>query len=218
MADDVPKAEPLYVTGDIACPQCGYNLRGLPMGQTVRCPECGMASDLARLRAELGGSLKQRARRLESYFAHSILWVLFCLPAATFAVLLWPGLPAGALGGSSITAFVIACGLCVLFVVMTVINLRAAVAVGRDAWEGIVLLGASVTFLLVATFGLGALLGGCIDFADAGRLAGLGWAVLGGMSLALALLLYRWFRRKMTQAVLRQIGVLGEAGHGADSP
>lgn len=33
---------------DVACPGCGYNLRGLGVGGVV-CPECGTASDVARL-------------------------------------------------------------------------------------------------------------------------------------------------------------------------
>lgn len=33
---------------DVACPGCGYNLRGLGGGEVV-CPECGTASDVGRL-------------------------------------------------------------------------------------------------------------------------------------------------------------------------
>ena len=33
---------------DLACPACGYNLRGL-RGQVAACPECGHACDLAEL-------------------------------------------------------------------------------------------------------------------------------------------------------------------------
>lgn len=33
---------------DLACPACGYNLRGL-VGDLIRCPECGVSCDVAAL-------------------------------------------------------------------------------------------------------------------------------------------------------------------------
>ena len=33
---------------DLACPACGYNLRGLT-GDVIPCPECGTDVDIARL-------------------------------------------------------------------------------------------------------------------------------------------------------------------------
>jgi hypothetical protein len=48
-ADNVPDDSPIEVIRrDIACPACGYNLRGL-QGETVTCPECGLACDAAKL-------------------------------------------------------------------------------------------------------------------------------------------------------------------------
>lgn len=38
------------ITIDVACPDCGYNLRGLP-GPIVNCPECGLRSDVPVLAA-----------------------------------------------------------------------------------------------------------------------------------------------------------------------
>jgi hypothetical protein len=36
------------VRADLACPACGYNLRGL-QGAVVTCPECGIVCDIAKL-------------------------------------------------------------------------------------------------------------------------------------------------------------------------
>ncbi len=37
-----PAGEPIFADMDLPCPQCGYNLRGLPASC---CPECGTAFD-----------------------------------------------------------------------------------------------------------------------------------------------------------------------------
>jgi len=39
------------IQGDLACPSCQYNLRGL-RGETVQCPECGMNVNVAHLIAQ----------------------------------------------------------------------------------------------------------------------------------------------------------------------
>lgn len=44
----IPSAEAGVWDRDIACPDCGYNLRGLGAGD-VACPECGLASNVPRL-------------------------------------------------------------------------------------------------------------------------------------------------------------------------
>jgi len=48
--------------GDVFCPNCCYNLRGLS-GAAIRCPECGAEHDAAQLR---GASPESRAARRES--------------------------------------------------------------------------------------------------------------------------------------------------------
>ena len=41
-----PKSDgPIEIQIDIACPDCEYNLRGLP-GPIVNCPECGLTTDV----------------------------------------------------------------------------------------------------------------------------------------------------------------------------
>ena len=45
-SSQVPDSTAIVI--DIACPDCEYNLRGLP-GPIVSCPECGLSSDVAEL-------------------------------------------------------------------------------------------------------------------------------------------------------------------------
>lgn len=48
MPDSSAEGHVQTILRDIACPSCEYNLRGLS-GPVVTCPECGAASDLAKL-------------------------------------------------------------------------------------------------------------------------------------------------------------------------
>ena len=54
----------LYLSADFPCPSCNYNLRGLPAGRYVRCPECGSRVDLVRLRDAPAG-VKEAVRRIK---------------------------------------------------------------------------------------------------------------------------------------------------------
>ncbi|MFP4225062.1 MAG: hypothetical protein ACLFVN_13480, partial [Phycisphaeraceae bacterium] len=46
--DSAAEAPIEAVRRDVACPECGYNLRGLT-GPVVACPECGHEADIAKL-------------------------------------------------------------------------------------------------------------------------------------------------------------------------
>ena len=56
---------------DIYCPNCGYNLRGLP---SPRCPECGSAVDLTAASPVIPWRHRQRIGRIRAYLA--TLWTI----------------------------------------------------------------------------------------------------------------------------------------------
>lgn len=73
----MPEADPAAVSpidGNLLCPACGYNLRGLTFR---RCPECGGAFDLDRLsRTDLPWAHRRAIGRARAYW-HTVNMVTF---------------------------------------------------------------------------------------------------------------------------------------------
>lgn len=90
MFRDAPPNAPkvaLRIENDVACPACGYNLRGLRMDG--RCPECGRPTidTFARpLRAFTGALAEEMVRRPGGLLVILLAWwIIFCSAAAVGA-------------------------------------------------------------------------------------------------------------------------------------
>ncbi len=107
----MPEQAPQPVTAiphDLACPQCGYNLRGLH-GYIVDCPECGARCDVAMLMTRQWTRPWFHAPGF-STVSYTVLWLV----GAGFVGLLTPvlgqemGASAG-LGGVLVVTLLLAC-------------------------------------------------------------------------------------------------------------
>jgi hypothetical protein len=67
---------------DVECPDCEYNLRGLP-GPIVNCPECGLRSDVPVLAARQWNKLWYRAPGFNTLIWPAV-WMWICFIIFTF--------------------------------------------------------------------------------------------------------------------------------------
>jgi len=207
MDDPLHKADPLYVSTDIPCPQCKYNLRGLPMGRTVRCPECGVVIDTVSFRQTAANIIDLEAKLLEAPFAEAFVYLSLVLAfvAAGAAAL------AMAMANGTVLAIVGIAGVYALLAGVSAVALRQAlskaIAVGRDRAEGIRLVVQLVWvtgLLTVALLGAIAVVVGVFALSEwlfvLGGAAQIGW--VGGV------VLWRGFHEQLCLVVLHRTGTL----------
>ncbi|HUU84538.1 MAG TPA: hypothetical protein VM243_13650 [Phycisphaerae bacterium] len=108
---------------DLLCPQCGYDLRGIP---EQRCPECGFGFDHAALRALTSQDNWER----DSAYRRTILWA-----ALSVALLVSPVLRGTSLSGLPRLVMIVAPLLAVVGLKKVYTDPRAPTLV-PDLWSG----------------------------------------------------------------------------------